>query len=643
MMKKFLSSLLIVVLAVVVGLPAWAAQDQQDGKIPDLSFTPRQDVPVEYTWKVDDIYPSLAEFEKDKAQVQELTGKIDELAKDWTGSPQKMLNFLEFLGNIRKIAERLYAYVSLNSDVDLGNSLYQQLKGQLQMIFVQLGAKLSFMNDDILKLGQEKFAEYLKQEPGLSPYAFSIEQVLRMKEHVLPADQQRLVTMTGMFSGTGEDASKMLNDVEIPGPEVTLSDGKKVTLNFENYTRYRDSKNAADRALVIRSYWKNHKQFENTLAILLNGEIKAHLFNAQATHFKDCLAARLFGENIDAAVYHNLIKSTRENLAPLHRYLNLRKELLGLEKHKYEDIYASAVAAVYKSYSWDEARDIILKAMKPLGEEYVKGLETAFNDRWIDRYSNKGKETGAYSSGVYGVHPYIKMNYNGTYDTLTTLAHELGHSMHSYFSYKTQHYAQADYPTFLAEIASTFNENMVLEYLIKTEKNDLFKLYILDEYLNQFRGTVYRQTLFSEFELAIHQRVEEGKSLTPDWLNQKYLELTRFYYGHDQGVMEVGDFLQVEWSSVPHFFLNYYVFNYSTGLIASQALTEMVLHGKKADKQRYLDFLSAGGSRFPLDTLKLAGIDMTTDAPAKAAFKRFNDLVAEMEKIVKRLKKQGKL
>lgn len=640
MNKKSVFLCLVLITALI--LPV-SAETKSKTEIPDFSMTARKDVPAEYTWKIDDIYPTMDAWEMAKEETIKKTGKIDEMAKEWISSPQKMLAFMELLGDIRQNGMKLFSYASHQANADLGNPLFQQMKGQLQMIFVQMQSKLAFMNDDVLKLGKEKFSEYLEAEPGLAPYAFGIEQTLRMKEHILSTDQQRVASLTGLFSGAAEKASQMLNDVEIPAPEITLPDGQKIVLNNANYIKYRESKNADERALVMHSYWENHKQFENTLAILLDAGMKQHLFNARIHKYNDCLETRLFPENIDPQVYHNLIKSNKENLAPLHRYLNLKKELLGFDKYKYEDIYASAVKSVEKLYPWDEAKAIILEMMKPLGKDYIKGLEMAFNNRWIDRYSNKGKETGAYSGGLYGVHPFIKMNYNGSYATLSTLAHELGHAMHSYFSNKTQPFAMADYSTFLAEIASTFNENLLMEYLLKMEKDDLFKLFILDGFISRFRGTVYRQTLFAEFELEMHRQVEKGQTLTPEWLNKKYLEITRLYYGHDQGIVEVGDFIQNEWSGIPHFYLDYYVFTYATGMIASQALTEMVLNGGKAEREKYLTFLSAGGSRYPLDTLKLAGVDMTTTAPAEAAFKRFDRMVSQMEQIVKRLKKQGKL
>ena len=609
-------------------------------EIPDFSTTERKNIPVEYTWKIQDLYPNIKAWEKDKKELVHMIDQIETKAKNWTTSPQNMLTFLEFRSKLTKKRFRLRSYANNQSNMDLSNSTFQQMRGELQNISVQVRAKFSFMNNDILKLGKEKFHSYVKTEPKLKPYVFNIEDTFRMEPHTLPTDQQKIASLSDLFSDTARIASGILNNVELPSPEIILSDGKKVTLNYANYARYRAGKNRADRELVMKTFWENHKKFENTFAVLMDGGMKQHLFDARIHQYNDCLEARLDEDNIDPAVYHNLVKYVRENLEPFHRYLILKKEMLGLETFKYADMYASAVKRIDKKYTYDEAKEIILNSMKPLGNEYTNMLKHAFENRWIDIYPNKGKQSGAYSSSVYGVHPFIKMNYNGSYDNVSTLTHELGHAMHSYFSDKTQHFANADYPTFLAEIASTFNENMLIHYLLKHEKDDLLKLFILDGFIQTVKGTIYRQTHFAEFELAVHRKVEEGGTLTPQWLNQKFLELARFYYGHDKGIVDVDAYIQEEWASVPHFFLNYYVYTYSTGMIASMALCDMVLNGKEPEQKKYLSFLSAGGSRYPLDTLKLAGVDMTTAAPFKAAFKRFEGLVSEMEKIVERLKKK---
>lgn len=610
----------------------------QDKKIPDYSLTERKDIPVEYTWKMEDLYQSDDEWKADKESAAQLIAIIDELSKDWTTSAQKMREFLDYLTVINVKLTRLYAYAGHQNNSDLSNPLYQSMVGDLQTMYVGYSSKLSFFDPNVLKLGEEKFSEYLSSEPGLENYKFSIQDILRNKNHVLPDEQQKIVSMTGLFGGVPSKTANMLNDVEVPNAEVTLSTGEKVVLNYANYTKYRGSANAEDRSLVMREFWKNQMQFKNTLSILQDGAIKQHLFSAKVRNFNDCLEARLFSDNIPVGVYEQLIKSVKENLKPLHRYLKMKKEMLKLSTFRYEDVYASSVPSVEKLYEYNEATEIITKTMEPLGKEYVDALKTGFNSRWIDIYPNKGKETGAYSDGVYGVHPYIKMNYDGRYNNVSTLAHELGHAMHSYLSGNAQHYANSNYPTFLAEIASTFNENLLMEYLLENEKDDMFKLFILDNYIEQIRGTLYRQTLFAEFELEMHKRVEQGGTLTADWLNEKYLSLTREYYGHDEGVCIVDDYIQNEWSRIPHFYMNYYVFQYSTGIIASMALTNLVLTDNDTYREKYLDLLRAGGHGYAIDLLKTAGVDMTSPVPYNEAFKRINHLLDEMEKIVASIK-----
>ncbi len=614
-------------------------------RVPDYSLTSRNKIPAQYKWKIEDIYPSVIEWKSDKVEFSIMVPELFKRAKGWTTSADTMLKFLKLRDKTYMKGYRLYSYASNRSNMDMGNPKYQKMKGELRTLFVKLGSGLSFFDSDVLKLGEEGFAKFKKKNPGLKEYDFEIVEILRMKDHVLPPSQQRIVSLTGLFSGVPGKASNILNNVEMPNTKVTFSDGRSVELNYANYAYYRKSKNSNDRRLAMRSFWGNHKKFEKTFSVLLDGALKQHLFSAKVGKFKNTLEAALFPNSIDVSVYTNLIKNVRENLGTLHRYLKLKKELLNLKVYKYDDIYASSVPKVDKTYEFREAKNLVLKAMEPMGKEYISGLKTAFSNRWIDIYPNKGKQSGAYSSGVYGIHPYVKLNFAGYYDNVSTLAHELGHAMHSWFAQKKQSFANSNYATFLAEIASTFNENMLMSYLLKHEKDDLFKLFLLDEYLERVRGTLYRQTLFSEFELAMHQLVESGGTLTADWLDKKYLALTRLYYGHDKGVVIVDDFIANEWAGIPHFYYNYYVYTYSTGIVASMALAENVLNGNnpKVNRNKYIDFLSAGGSRPPLEILKKAGVDMTTSKPYKLAFKRLNGLVSRMESIVKSLKKKKKI
>ncbi len=623
-------------LPLIFFLPALA----QEASIPDYSTTPRDQVPNEYKWKVSDMYANDQLWNNDKNEVNGLLKEIKGNAKAWTSSAAKMLAMFKTADKLRLKMYRLYSYARRQYDMEMSNPKFNQMKGEIQALFVDASMQLSFMNDDILKMDEKKLNGYFKNEKGLAPYKFSVEQLLRSKKHMLPLAEEQLMSLTGLYSSNISEAATILNDVDIPAPMVTLTDGTKIELNYANYYKYRASKIPEDRAIAFRSYWKNHKKYENTLAVLFDAGMKMDLFNSRARKFASCLQARLFQDNIDTTVYYNLIKEVNANLPSLHKYLKLKQKMLSLPTLKYEDLWASAVKSVTKLYPYNDAKDIVLKSLEVMGPEYQDGLTQAFNNGWIDVYPNKDKESGAYSDALYDVHPYIKMNYDGEYSNLSTLAHELGHAMHSWLTNKNQHFTNSNYTTFLAEIASTFNENLLMEYLLKNETDDNLKLFIIDQFLERARQTIWRQTLFAEFELAMHQRVEEGQTLTAEWLNNKYLDLTRTYYGHDKGVTLVDDFIEVEWSKIPHFFYNFYVFQYSTGFVSSMALSENVISGKPDAVNKYLGMLKSGNSDYSIKLLQKAGVDMTTSDPYKAAFKRFDNLVAEMEKIYDRVSKK---
>ncbi|MCP4213166.1 MAG: oligoendopeptidase F, partial [bacterium] len=561
-----------------------------------------------------------------------------EMEKDWMSTPAKMCDLLNHTDEVEIKEYRAYIYTSLLSDTDIGNSTYQAMRGEMQALDVKLSQMVTFVNPGILKLGKKKIAEYLEKEPRLGIYSFYFDSVLRKKKHILSSDKAGIVSRVALFSKGAERAAGILNDLNIPAPAITLESGKKIRLNTSAYGRYRDSDNPKDRRKVMRTFWKNRGKFENTHAVLLDTGIKKNYFNASVHRYKTSLDAALFPRSIDANVYHNLIDTVKTNLDPLHRYLKLKTRMLKLDQMNYDDIYASAVPGKEKYYTYVEAKEMLLAALKPLGPEYCDVLRKGLDSGWTDIYSNKGKRSGAYSNGsIYDVHPFVLMNYNGKFDHVSTLAHEFGHALHSWFSNKTQPFTLSHYPIFLAEIASTFNEALLSHYMEENETDDLLKLYLMDCYVEGFRGTLYRQTLFADFELAMHTRVEEGKTLTPEWLNTEYLRLTRHYYGHKEGVVKVDKYIEKEWSGIPHFYYNFYVYQYSTGIVASTALAQMVLNGGEVERKRYLEFLKSGGKKYPLDILKDAGVDLTSPEPIKIAIKSYNNKIAEMEKIVKRL------
>jgi oligoendopeptidase F len=599
--------------------------------VPDYSGTPRDQVPDACKWRIADLFSDPAAWRAGFGRVKELAAGLEPLAQAWTRSPRDMGDFMDRLDQINQQGGRLAQYATLQNDMDLGDPRYQAMKGEVHSFLVELGARLAFMEPELLALGEAEVERYVREEPRLAPHRVGFLRILRMKEHILPEGEARVEAHAGLFGYAPSGAAGMLTDLDMPRPEVTLSTGEQVVLNTANYQKHRAAKSPADRKLVMETYWAGQKRYENTLATLLDAGIKQDLFHARVHRYPSCLDAALYPDAIDPAVYRNLVATVRANLAPLHRLLALRQRMLGLPELRYADLYASAVGEVTRTYGYDEARDLVLQAVRPLGPGYGQALEGAFRDGWIDVYPNLGKQSGAYSSGVYGVHPFVKMNYDGTFHNVSTLAHELGHAMHSYLSERAQPYPTADYPIFLAEIASTCNENLLMHALLETERDATLKLFLLDNYLETLRGTLFRQTLFAEFELAMHERVGQGQSLTPDWLNATYLELTRHYYGHAQGVVQVDDYIQAEWSGIPHFFYNYYVYQYATGIVASMALAEAVLAEGEPARERYLAFLGSGSSQFPLDTLKAAGVDLTTPGPVASALRAFDGLVARME------------
>jgi len=600
----------------------------------DYSQILRKDVDVENTWKIDDIFKNYEEWAENKQEVEVEIEKIEERKIAWTASAKNLLDFLKFTSNISKSLTKLYLYSSLIYDTNMEDSKAQAMEGEIESLWVRYSSKLSFFDSDILKLGEEKFKEYLQEEKELEIYKISFDKIFSMKEHILSEDKQEIVSLTALFSGSAQKASSMLSDVELPSPEITLANGEKVTLNTYMFGMLRESKVREDRELVMKTFFENRAKFRNTFASLLEGQIKNHYFHAKVEKFNSSLESALKPSKIDLAVYKNLIKSVKENLEPLHNYFLEKKRLLGIENMKYSDIYASSISSVDKEYSIEEAIDLVKKSMLPLGEEYQSALNEGFSKRWMDIYANKSKRSGAYSNGShYDGHPYVLMNFDGSFSDVSTLAHEFGHALHSYFSNKNNPYETASYEIFLAEIASTFNENLLVEHILNTEENNEFKKYIVDKYLDAIKGTLYRQTMFAEFELLIHEEVENGKALTADFLDEAYLKLAREYYGHDKGVMEVEDFIKNEWSYIPHFYYHFYVYQYATGIIASMALSKKVLHNEENAKENYMYMLKAGGSDYPLNILKKAGVDLTSEEVVKEALERFNEIVENFKKL----------
>jgi oligoendopeptidase F len=512
------------------------------------------------------------------------------------------------------------------------------MRQSAERLGVELASATAWLRPELLSMDAARVRAFLAQEPGLAQYRFYVEDVLRWKPHTLSAGEERVTAQASDLEGAGGSISGVLRDADLPWPEVKLSTGKKVRLDPTAFSLHRASPVRADRDLVFAAFFGALSRFERTFGASLYATVQAHRFEKDVRGFGSSLEAALFPGAIPPAVYTQLVSDVRRNLPTLHRYLALRKRMLGLDALRYQDLYTPIVRAVDLRFEPEEAQRITLAALAPLGPEYVAALTKGFESGWTDYLPSTGKRSGAYSTGVYGVHPYQLLNFSGLYEDLSTLAHESGHSMHTWLADTTQPYATHDYPIFVAEVASTLDENLLVHHMLASAKDDATRLFLLGSWLDRLRVTLFRQTEFAEFELAFHERAERGEPLTGESLSELYLKLTREYYGHDRGVCTVPDLVATEWAFVPHFHYDFYVYQYATSIVASttlaRAIREEAGRGETAARDAYLRMLRAGGSEYPIDLLKHAGVDMTTSKPFDAAIAEMNATMDEMEKIV---------
>ncbi len=600
----------------------------------------RSMIPEKYTWNLADLYPSAAAWTAAKDKIAQ---RVPELARFKGRLGESAATFYEALATIMDIdaqLQRLSAYAGQLYDQDTRVSSSLEMVQSAEQLAVQFNAARSWVRPEILSLDAAKVREFLKAEPRLKDYRHFVEDILRRQPHTLGAGEEKVFALAGNITGTGDAVRSVFANAEMPYPDVTLSSGEKVRLDAAAYTKYRAADNRDDRMKVFQAFFGVHRDFRRTLGALVYAQVKAHMFNMETHKFDSSLAASLFNDNIPTSVYTQLIADVHANLPTLHRYLKLRARLLGVDQLRYEDLYAPMVKGVQTTFTPEQAMDVTLKAVAPLGDEYVRDLKKGFESRWIDWLPSAGKRSGAYSQAAYGVHPYQLQNFTGLYDEVSTLAHESGHSMHSFLSDKNQPYVNHDYPIFVAEVASTLNENLLFRYMLHRAPDDATRLSILGARLELLRGTLFRQTMFAEFELKMHQMAERGESLTGDNLTALYLDLVRTYYGHAQKVCQVDDLYGAEWAYIPHFFWNFYVYQYATSITASTAISRRILDeaaaspAQHAARDAYLRLLSSGGSKYAIDLLREAGVDMTTSAPFQTAMKDMNEVMDEMEAIL---------
>ena len=595
----------------------------------------RAEVSEQYKWKLEDLYASDQAWNKAK---QELAAQFDEVARyqgKLASSASELLACLEFDSRVSKEFGRLYSYASMQSDQDTRNSEYLAMKQEMQQLGTDYNSKAAFITPEIAGMDKSKIDTFIEQKRGLKIYKMALYDIQRKKAHTLSEKEEKILAEAGLLADGPSSIYGIFSNAELPYPEITLSDGTTAKLTKAGYSRHRASTNREDREAVFQAFWDTFTKFKGTFGTQLYANVKKDMFYVRTRGYESSLQSALDSDNIPTEVYMALIENVTNNLDSFHRYLNLKKRMLGVETLKYSDVYAPVVKGVDLKYTFDEAKELVLDSVKPLGSSYGRVVEKAFKERWIDVYPTPGKRAGGYSNGsAYDVHPYILLNYNGQYDDVSTLAHELGHTMHSYYSNKTQPYPTADYSIFVAEVASTFNEALLIHKMLKEIKDDDTRLSLLMNYLEGIRQTVFRQTQFAEFELRIHEKAERGEPLTGDVLNEIYGEVLKKYYGHDKGICHIDDLYAVEWAYVPHFYYNFYVYQYSTSFTASTALAEKVLGKEKGAVGKYIEFISSGGSDYPIELLKKAGVDMTGAEPFNKTMTAMNRTMDEIEAIL---------
>jgi len=596
----------------------------------------RDEVPEKLTWDLTKIFKDDQAFENAFSALEEKLQYADSYRGTLGDGAQAFLAALEYLLDVSRQLETVYVYSHLKNDQDTSNTTYQALNSRAESLVTQADEKLSFFEPELLSLSDERIWQYFKDEPKLEIYRHFVDQIVANRAHVLPKDQEALLAGAGEIFNASSNTFSVLNNADFVFPVIEDKNGEKVQLSHGVYGQLMESTDRSVREKAFKGLYSVYKQFANTLASTLNSHIKTHNYQAKVRNYRSAREAALSGNHIPESVYDNLVDVVNKNLNLLHRYMGLRKRLLQVEKLHMYDVYTPLLGEAPISFTYDQAVDKAFEALAPMGEEYLSVVKKAFDERWIDVVENQGKRSGAYSSGTYDTNPYILLNWHDTLDHLFTLVHEMGHSVHSYFTQNNQPYVYGDYSIFLAEIASTTNENILTEHLLRTESDPRVRAYVLNHYLDSFKGTVFRQTQFAEFEHFMHTEDAKGTPLTSEFLNEHYGELNKQYYGDE---MEDDPEIHREWSRIPHFYFNYYVFQYATGFSAASALSQKILSEDSSALDRYLTYLKSGDSDYPIEVMKKAGVDMTKTDYLEDAMHVFEERLNELELLVDELEK----
>lgn len=592
----------------------------------------RSEVDVELTWKLEDIFASESEWEKALSEAMSLADEIAGFAGKVGESADILYKVLETYEKCCLKIHLVYGYAFKMRDVDTTSTYAQTLYSKVMSADVEISEKIAFMEPEIIAVDEETMNKFYTEKPELNKYKIYITEVRRGKEHSLSPELEKLLAGANELADLPYEVFATLGNADLKFPEITNEKGEKVQITNGRFVPLEESKDRRVRKEVFEKFYETFGNFKNTSASLYAGQVKQLMFYARARKYTSTLEAAVDGNNVSPEVYKNLVEAVNDNLDKMHRYVRLRKKLLELDELHMYDIYVPIVKDYDAKYTIEEAKELVLKAVEPLGTNYVNLIKKAFAERWIDVVENEGKRNGAYSSGVYGVHPFVLLNFNGTLDNVFALAHEMGHAMHSYFSNEAQNYLDSRYKIFVAEVASTTNEVLLMEFMLKNAKDSKERAYLLNHYMDSFKGTVFRQTMFAEFEKTSNEMAESGEPLTHENLTKLYLDLNKKYYGE---AMISDDLIGYEWMRIPHFYYNFYVYQYATGFSAAVAIANRVLKEGETAVNDYMKFLQSGCTKDPVSLLRIAGVDMATKEPINSALQVFERVIEEMEELTK--------
>lgn len=592
----------------------------------------RDEVPVELTWDLEGIFPSDAAWEEEFKSIEGLLPEAEKYKGKVAESAKTLYDTLQFSDMVSERFGKLYVYSHLKHDQDTTNAKYQGMEGRVRSLGAKLSAAWSFITPEILSIEEEKIQNFLNEYEPLKLYNQMLKELNLKRPHVLTADKEELLAQFSEVTGASGSTFSALNNADLEFPHVKNDEGEEVPLTHGNYITYLESDKREVREGAFKAMYETYGKFKNTFASTLAGNVKAHNVSARIRNYNSARHAAMSNNYIPEKVYDQLISTIHEYLPVLHRYIALRKQVLGVDELHMYDLFTPLVKEVKIDMPYEKAKDIMVKSFEPLGEEYQSIVQKGLESRWVDVLENKGKRSGAYSSGTYGTNPFVLMNWQDNLNNLFTLAHEFGHSMHSYFTRQNQPYPYADYSIFVAEVASTCNEELLFDYLLKTTDNPEHKIYLLNHWLDGFRSTVFRQTMFAEFEHIVHEMDRNGEAITAERLTEIYYDLNKQYFGD---AMTVDEEIGLEWARIPHFYYNYYVYQYATGQSAATALSKQILEEGQPAVKRYINnFLKAGCSDFPINVLKAAGVDMESPTPIQEACKVFETKLNELESLL---------